>query len=524
MTAGLAAMPRVLGAGLRVLGVFGLALLVSAHVGSPDVFFTGKAGRFEVSVVVRPPEVVPGVARVTVRGPAEIRRVTIRPVYWRAGSRGSPAADDMRLVSSTQATGFAKVLEGHPIKTFEGSLWLMSRGAYSVDVVVEGATGSGNVMIPVASVPTGRLALNTPLAAILIVLGVFLVTGLVNIVRKAAGESLLAPGKSLGDSGVRTTRIAGAVAVGVLAVAIFGGARWWSAVDTAYERGIYRPSLLQVSLAHGVLRLAAQDTQYLPGGRPSTYVPDHDKLMHLFLVRDGDARAFAHLHPRADSAEIPEFTTTLPPLPAGRYFLYGDVVQETGFERTMRGVLQVPQNAPTRFVKSDPDDAWYTGEASSTGSVTTAGGVVLTLALDPATAPQAGAELMLNVRAKDAKGNPVLLEPYLGMTAHAVVLRLDGEVYIHLHPMGTVTMAAMDVFAARDRGDTTASGVLDVTPHAAMPGMAPVAQPVLGSATSFPYAFPKAGDYRVFVQVKRNGRIETGAFAVTVGDAPPAAK
>jgi len=29
---------------------------------------------------------------------------------------------------------------------------------------------------------------------------------------------------------------------------------------------------------------------------------------------------------------------------------------------------------------------------------------------------------------------------------------------------------------------------------------------------SFPYGFPKPGDYRIFVQIKRAGKIETGEF------------
>jgi hypothetical protein len=33
---------------------------------------------------------------------------------------------------------------------------------------------------------------------------------------------------------------------------------------------------------------------------------------------------------------------------------------------------------------------------------------------------------------------------------------------------------------------------------------------------AFPYGFPKPGPYRVFVQIKRAGTIETGVFDVAV--------
>jgi hypothetical protein len=34
----------------------------------------------------------------------------------------------------------------------------------------------------------------------------------------------------------------------------------------------------------------------------------------------------------------------------------------------------------------------------------------------------------------------------------------------------------------------------------------------LNAEISFPYGFPKPGDYRLFVQIKRHGRVETGVF------------
>src|ERR1700741_1536620 len=99
--------PRV----ARIVAVAGAFLsTTAAHVGSPDVFFAGRAGAYDVRVVVRPPQVVPGIAHVTVHAPPDRRSVTIRPVYWRAGSRGAPPADAMRPVADNPGS-------------FEGSLW-----------------------------------------------------------------------------------------------------------------------------------------------------------------------------------------------------------------------------------------------------------------------------------------------------------------------------------------------------------------------------------------------------------------
>ena len=495
----------------RVAALTGIATLVvalSGHVGSPDVFFQGKAGPYDIRVVVRPPEVVPGVARVTVRASSDVQRVTIRPVFWRVGSKGSPSADETSRLEGESGGG-----------TFVGSLWLMARGAYSVDVVVHGRHGAANVLVPVASVATGQLQMNGALGALLVALGVVLVAGLVTIVYKAAGESLVEPAAAMDPARRARARRVAAISVPIIALGLFGGARWWNRVDRDYERTLYRPSPLVVSRDGNRLRVQATDTLWQPPGRPSAIVPDHGKLMHLFVVRADDAGAFAHLHPQAqDTGASPAFVTPLPPLPRGRYHLYGDVVHETGFERTLVGALEIPGDmSPRLAMAGDPDDAWYVGSASADGVARLADGSTMAVQLAPTGAVHAGRELTIRVAVSDSSGAPVRLDPYLGMPAHGVVARLDGQVYVHLHPMGTVTTAAQAAFLARDRGDTTASGRPRLQEHAAH---AMNASPVAGSASvvEFPYAFPRPGDYRLVVQVKRAGRILTGAFAIAVTD------
>jgi hypothetical protein len=105
---------------------------------------------------------------------------------------------------------------------------------------------------------------------------------------------------------------------------------------------------------------------------------------------------------------------------------------------------------------------------------------------------------MFTFRVEDANGQPATdLELYMGMPGHAVFVKRDRRVFAHVHPSGSAPMAAMQI-AMPSTGP-------HATHHAAVP-----------STVSFPYGFPEPGDYRIFVQIKRSGSVQTGVFDVSV--------
>jgi hypothetical protein len=490
--------------------VAAIVVVTTAHVGSPNVFFEGVAGPYPVRVVVRPPEVIPGLAEITVRvtddNADDVRRVVVRPVYWRTGTRGSPRGDAAARVPG-------------PEPLYQGRLWFMGGGSYSVHVTVEGTRGAGTVTVPVAAVATGQPSLGSGLRLLLIILGIALFVGLLTIVHAAFGESLTAPGALMDSTRRRRARVVTAAAVPVLALAVLGGARWWDAEARAYRRTLSRPLEVRAAVVNPpggrAIELAITDTAWLQP-RITPLIPDHGKLMHMFLISDADMLVFAHLHPTLRDSST--FYAALPPLPAGKYRVYGDVVHESGFERTLVASLDIPAGVGpatrTRIPWLDPDDSWHVGGSARRGDETALGDGSRMRWVDTIEPLTAGRETTLRFDVRDPDGKPASLEPYMGMSGHAVVTRDDGSVFIHLHPMGTVNVAAQQAFALRERGDTTATGRLRVMDTA--PTQPSVHKQHPASEVSFPYEFPKPGNYRIWVQVKRNGRILTGAFQAVV--------
>jgi hypothetical protein len=400
---------------------------------------------------------------------------------------------------------------------YAGQIWLMSRGSYSVYVTVNGARGSGTAIVPITSFATGRLGLSKGLATILIALGGVLFAGMITIVRAATGEALLEPGERATETTKRRARMATLVATPLLALLVFGGARWWTAVDDDYERTMYHPPAVDVDteVADGkaYLALRIHDTASFHAIF-APVIPDHGKMMHLFVVPAGTHDALYHLHPvEADSLL---FRTPVRRWAKGRYRLYADILLATGQTQTVTTVFDWSGSAgPAPDAPIDDDDASWPLCCNVVGSTTTP--VELGSGLKMAWAGRdqpltAGTPVDLRFDVTNMENAVARLAPYLGMQAHAAVISADESVFIHLHPMGTVSTTAQQTFAARDRGDTTSTG-----------------RPTLGAANmtmsmamdghlSFPYEFPKPGRYRVWVQVRPDpvSPVLTGAFDLDV--------
>jgi hypothetical protein len=504
-------MTRRVAALLAVLG--GWAAL-SAHVGSPNIFFEGSAGPYPVRVVIRPPGVIPGQAEITVRAlGVGVTAVGVQPVRWNLGVEGAPRPD------------VAQQVAGNP-SMWSAQLWLMEFGSYSVRVIVNGNAGEHTVIVPVPAMATERLGMPAGLAATLIGLGAFLLIGALTIVGAAAREAGLPPGTAPDAARMRRAWLARAVAVPVLALALFGGSRWWDAENAAYLENMYEPLQIATDIgndaAGALLTLRITDPDWSEG-RWSPFVPDHGKLMHMFLVRE-DMNAFAHLHPlRLDSAT---FAQPMPPLPAGTYHVFADVVHESGFTQTLTDRVTVPQldmaaaaGTPGMPAGLDADDSWLdlSGTAAPAGvgestlaESTLADGSVMLWERDagPILVGQE-VEWRFTVRAPD--GSAARLEPYMGMPAHAAVMRDDGAVFVHLHPMGTVSMVAHQLFEQRARGDTARDEHGRIVLREAHGAHAAHV-----STVTFPYEFPQPGRYRIWVQVKRDARVLTGVFDASV--------
>jgi len=489
-------------------------LPLSAHVGSPDVFYEGKAGPYPLFVTVRVPQVIPGVAEIQIRSESGDARA-IRVVPMRLAGPGSnlPPTPDLAVQSKDDP------------QFFTASLWLMESGALQVRVLVDGAQGQGEVSVPVPSSAQRTLPMQKPLAGLLLALMLLLAVGAVFIVGGIVREGNLDGGEVPTDARNRRARRAMLITAVLVAVLLFLGKGWWGSNAMDFQRRVdfFKPPAAALKLVDSRLeiRVASADNRAeRPDFRSPSYlrlsevIPDHGHLMHLFLLHVPELDGMWHLHPVP--AEGDAFAVDLPDLPAGRYQVFADAVDPRGYPWTLVGSIDLPQIAAGKPLAGD-DSMWSGGSlvVPSAGNANSAalpdGGRIVWQR--PAGPLKTGIPLEFTFDVQDKDGRPAQdMQPYMGMAGHAEFVRSDLSVFAHVHPAGSVSMAALEL--AQAGLSPGADPVQESTP---MSMATPMSMPMPDSGpltpeVRFPYGFPQPGDYRIFVQVKRAGRIETGVF------------
>lgn len=207
------------------------------------------------------------------------------------------------------------------------------------------------------------------------------------------------------------------------------------------------------------LRFAIVDAD---SGVVRAFDTEHTKRMHVIVVRR-DLTGFQHLHPRqaADGSwRVPVRIDD-----AGSYPVFADFSHEDE-AMTLASDLRVDGPADLRPLP-----------APATSAVSDGGYEVR---LD-AGAVRAGDEAELRF-AVTKDGRPVHVEPYLGAGGHLVALREGDLAFLHVHP----------------------------TDHG--PGATEPPSGEHDDAIGIGATFPSVGRYRLFLQFKHDGRVQTVAF------------
>ncbi len=488
---------------LAILLVVFMSAHLRAHVGSADVFYEGDAGPYHLFVTVRMPQVIPGVAEIQVRSAGkDVQTIQVVPLRLTGPGSNLPSVPDVAQRSKDDP------------QFFVSNLWLMEFGALQVRIEADGAKGKAELAVPVPSFARQSLPMNGFLRGLLGFLLVFLTLSLVLIAGAIVRESSLAPGEAPRSSNKLRAMVVMVSSVAVIGVILFLGAKWWGVETAHYENNVnfFKPPHAETSIADGdrlVIRVPNrpatpndQDEQMARVVRLEDVVPDHGHLMHLFLIGTPGIDRMWHLHPDRDASGT--FSEKLPAMPAGKYEVLADIVDKNGFPWTLVSTLEVPEirgGAP-----AGDDSTWAGAPIKETVSENTTsvelpdGGRMIWM--QDGTSLKANVAASFKFRVEEKDGSPAHdLEPYMGMAAHAEIVCSDLSVFAHIHPSGSVSMASLDM---------AQTGLGSMPPHSMALEMA--ASKPLPPEFSFPYGFPHPGNYRIFVQVKRSGQVQTAAF------------
>jgi len=228
--------------------------------------------------------------------------------------------------------------------------------------------------------------------------------------------------------------------------------------------------------ALALLDLSIDLTNSVSGLPVDDLVPNHDALMHVFIV-SADRGFFQHMYPARTAPG--HYVAAFTPDRSGDYTAYVEVLRPT-------------DSAPEVFSYSYARSLSVTGNAS--GIQRGMGGVSVAMSKSPTNILTA--EPAVLTFTFSASGRAIPLARFLDGTADVVIVKSDGAAFGHVQA-----------------SDVTGISVPMTTP----------AQAALGPTVYFSYTFPAAGNYTLWAEAKRadSGVVITTSKSIDVGPAMP---
>ena len=476
--------------------LFLLLTFLHGDIGHNNVVYEGKAGEIPIRVFVKLPGVVPGLADVSIKVFSDdIHKVTIQP-----------NKKDKDRKSKSPPPDIAEPIKGEK-NLFSTQLWLMDYGSYSLDIRLYQGQIVHRASIPVNSTSSRILEMNRGTSILLSALLALLFFGAINIIRIAYKDSTQPPGDHPDRGKITKSYIVTVLSLIILSTIIFGGKNWWDKIDTAYQNNIFQTLENKIEiLDNGKEKFMSIEIvdELWKQNRMSDIIPDHGKIMHIYLISD-DYESIAHLHPsRTENTDI--FIVKMPPVNFGKYYLFMDVTHETGFSHTMTNkIIYNGENVDFRNsienIERDIDDSWILN--SNENRITWK---------DKKYSYKSGDNIDLDFQVM-RDGQPAVLEPYISMGGHAALLKKDQTVFVHIHPIGTISMASQEMFQENyiqsivDQEDICFFGFINDSTDNYFNNTSP------NGEVSFPAInLENTGEYGLWVQVKSAGEVITQKF------------
>ena len=475
--------------------------LATAHIGLRYMVYEHKEGSIPLRVYLKLPESAPGIVDISFKSFSDnIDRISVSSEL-----KGSVE------VGENSSRNIAIPVNGEE-NTFSSKLPLFKYGAYSINVEVQQNGKIEQVIIPVNFSAGEKLELDSISLSVLFVtafflsfLGIFFIRNAYSYNRKKEFDKTL---KSKNNS--RFLQFAEIFII--IFMISYVSIKWWDERKINYDQNNYfnlkNDAKIVNNGIYDILEINIVDKKWINEKMP-ILIPDHGKIMHMYMISD-DFRYLAHLHPTR-SEDRNSFFVRMPPFREGDYSLYMDITHDTGFSHTMtnkinynRKNIVIDRSITTPLI--DPDDSW-TQDLDA---------IKITW-VDMQSFYEAEKDIPMRFKI-EKNGKPTPIQSYMGMGAHAALIKNDGSIFAHLHPTGTINMASKNIYELGIKKEQMIDNKnieLDLI-NPKHDHFSNQNYSVNGEVGFPPLRLIKAGDYTVWVQVKAENKIITQKFNFTI--------